>query len=1224
MKKINLKKILSLILCLMLIAPVFTGYYGDYNIVSANNSAITTFSLFYNGANVLANANSRNITVRASTHMTKSGGVYTHDPAKPPININLQNIRMGSTQDVNATWKAVLVNPAGAIVMRDTDVATPASLFRTSSNTDMISIYPNDTSVGDTIILEVWVTQYGIANGDIIPDVWPPQRDNILPQNDRLNFRIETVMINIVDDDEHGTLGANFFEGNTQINTTRMLDITPAASRTINIRNVFAYDFNLPSHQRTVSNFQWRIEFIEGESIEIAIGDRTVTNSMPQSDFFTQASQRNMIVRARRPTGPGAELRGNNSGGSSIRILIREPASTDWQPVSTLHFDVTAAASFDIQPILISPPTLTANLVANDAAISVPSFRAIDSDDDPYDGQYVRIPLENMRIVSESGVPYTTLSSIWDNLGGDLTATVSVARNTIITAATMPPESNWSISGNNITRTFPIIENNVLTIGSGIGAGANGDIINLYIPLNWLPATGNPTVTITLNGNFYSAEGIGTKIQTFNTSVTIRRVIEGQGSDGDFVSFGFTAGHADKDDDNIKGGSLVVKRDTAAANVVETLTIEMDRNGDFITTDPAGERLKVEGSNITLDDFKAIVYAASDSTLMRDSHDYRITNFRAQAANQRIVTFNNPFPTAADTKLTLNQFLGIDPVVTGGTRVNFSELTLTGNTGTVTIVLNVEPIKQGGTTGTNIAVSFNIRVNQVGVFEDDEGNVDSVSIGRIRQPNNRRSAIPTAIDEAAWNLTNERIPGSVFLKSEPVGETADDPPVAIMDSMTVNINSVRVADSKASGFTRVSNNFNAYIRVVEGDNFIKFGGNSTVFTDFVDTTPPAATYLSHLASPPSHRLISTAASGVDFTITVEEAINPAGGEAIIEVTIVPMTGAGINRQYAGAAAGATGGNKPLTVYFRVVVNELGANFALVPDDEKEVLMIKLGSADDDYYTFDNAVGIEYMYALRAVQHGSSQKNERWLPMMGSEINISGLIPRSGQYRIAVRLAEAAPDEDGDFTEDNRQMIELGARIAVSTNERRRVSYRNGVIRIDGNSQEVLYRVAGISQWTNAVLTPEGGIAVSPEHFPLGGTLEIRFLPDDDSDRSFASPVFRVRVPRAGRTPRIRENERRRTLNGFTVRMSWSIGPASAVEPENSTDGWQNNPENWMWTTCPKGAVTYGNLATTFGGLQSDGNGFRNLYIRTNATNKNPPSAPMIFKIREEVYNTPAG
>ncbi|MCL2816259.1 MAG: hypothetical protein FWD23_16825, partial [Oscillospiraceae bacterium] len=312
----------------------------------------------------------------------------------------------------------------------------------------------------------------------------------------------------------------------------------------------------------------------------------------------------------------------------------------------------------------------------------------------------------------------------------------------------------------------------------------------------------------------------------------------------------------------------------------------------------------------------------------------------------------------------------------------------------------------------------------------------------------------------------------------------------------------------------------------------------------------------------------------------------------------------------------------MTVYFRVIVNELGGEFDLVIDPDREVIMIEefqtvSSNKSANVYTFTGQP--QYMYALRAVQDGSNHRNERWLPVMGSEIDISKLIPRSGEYRLAVRLVDAEMDDDGFYSEDDRQMRPLGTRQTLSTADRRSVSYNNGMIKIAGGTQDVLYRVGGISQWSTATLTTDeentDGIIVSPALFPLGGTIEIRFKPAEDSNARFASPAFRIKIPKAGRAPRIRDNERRQILTGFTARMEWSAGPNEISDGEDG-DGWE-------WNTCPRGAVPYSQLAAVFEGLQSEGTGsnrFFNLYIRTAATAKMPPSAPVIFKIPANRYS----
>jgi hypothetical protein len=360
------------------------------------------------------------------------------------------------------------------------------------------------------------------------------------------------------------------------------------------------------------------------------------------------------------------------------------------------------------------------------------------------------------------------------------------------------------------------------------------------------------------------------------------------------------------------------------------------------------------------------------------------------------------------------------------------------------------------------------------------------------------------------------------------------------------------------------------------------------------------------------------------------------GQAIVAITVRPMlregTGVSATRTQLSFA-------EIKTFYFRVIVNELGGEFALVPNFDTETLEIRMYENRDQPWTtgagtgpvpYDhNGVhGVEFLYTLRAAADGAGQAGERWLPVLGNTIDISRLVPRSGNtvFRFAVRRADAEP-EGGSFGEDDRNMIEIRARRTVATPDRRSIIVRDGLLTrgtvpnmaIPGNV-EVLYRI-GIGQWSTSAVTlgqindADVGISLLAQHNPMGGTAEVRFaaITDaaDPNDNRFASVPFRVRIPRPMRAPRLRVNANRGTVTGINQRMEWSI------------DGNE-------WHAVPVGvrAVPIADLRTTFttsGGatltteLRGDTN-YVVLFIRTaerrdrHGAVRSPASPPMRFLV----------
>jgi hypothetical protein len=303
-------------------------------------------------------------------------------------------------------------------------------------------------------------------------------------------------------------------------------------------------------------------------------------------------------------------------------------------------------------------------------------------------------------------------------------------------------------------------------------------------------------------------------------------------------------------------------------------------------------------------------------------------------------------------------------------------------------------------------------------------------------------------------------------------------------------------------------------------------------------------------------------------------------------------------------------DKSFEVFFGIIVNGLGAKFALEIDYANERIFIVTSRVGKDkgYYNFAGAP--EYMYALRAVEDGADQSREEWIPFMGSSMDISSLIPVRGTapFRIAVREIDSLPGDDGDYLEEDRKIIELPPRRSVSSAERRAVVYREGRIVYNGleSGTESIFYSVGLSDFTRGEMNANLGIDVPGISNPLGNTVTIKFAAYIDflngENNRFASAEFRVRVPGTGRLPVIRDDGRRK-YSGFTDRMLWSAG--------GNDDGWQS---------CSRGAVRYENLEFAFPGLRKDESGnFYNLYLKTAATPRTPESNMVILKIPADRY-----
>lgn len=1182
MKKVNFKKILSLALCLMLIAPVF----GAFDAVLANPpdpnvSLISSFELNHDNRNILAPAIGGHLVVRSSQYVI--GGPI-------PINIELSNARMGNAT-ISPTWRPVLVNNGGGATL-----AGGEGLRGPGAN--VISITPTAATVGNTIILEVWVTHFGENSTQLTTNDGDTNRNN---------FTIATILITVADDQNDGTLGANFLldagtspiSANVGGSPSNPIVINSAGtantSRRITLQNVFRYNFNgnFANNMENVTAFQWQVDVMGSAVVEVV----DANGNDIAGTLFTQANPRVMTIRPIRNYAPNGDLTGIHSGPTHVTISIGLGGGV-FSYTREIYFDVTAEVMYEVtSPVLISPgsPTSLNNMgsmappIASPTSLLPTGLFYVDGID-----SYVRIPVENIRVRPENGnipAPAGTLALTDNPAGNNLTATVTftgtiAGRNRVdaLWAAhnaspTSPTdlEPRWRRLGTNtISGTFPIT--------AGV---LNGDDLDTFIPYEWIgiPVSGNRSanVTVAIDGALAS----GTRIPPVSQTVRVR--IVDNALDGQFVSFGFGVQH-----DNFP--AVTVNRDIVAQSnttILETITIEMDRDGDFITN--TGGRAPVEDSLVTLNpvgsDFAVRIYDSSNpalytaATISEPNHEFVITGISVSPANSRVARIT-PFPS------------GTNYLSPAAFMATHSDIELLGAAGTATIIIHAAPriggVVQTGTNNNNVTqIRFNITVNNIGVFAEDEGNISAVSLRRDRTAGNR---MPTATDDDVdpWGAgglgwgSNVTI-GSVFIEED--------------DTMTVNINEVFAATAGTANNRRAVPDFNAYIRVISGSGITIVDGNGTPLVSVNDSTEP--TGIAPEWSPPNatdpFRVIPTG-TGNNVRATFDILAGSSSGTAVVAVSIVPITVYTGQRMWTrnvpvgSPPAPPTTGYRPMTLYFRVIVNELGGAFGLVVDHTDEVLRIYEMTGPNPWtgapaqYNFDGS-SIEFMYALRAAQDGNPQRSERWLPVMGSEIDISRLIPRSGQpFRFAVRTADSSAGEDGNFSEDVRRMIPLPARTPVNAAVRRSIIYdaAQGGIRFNTDrTADVLFRV-GLGQWsgpsqlTNAVASPTG-ISILPQHNPLGGTVEIRFAGDATAGE-FASVPFRVRIPRAARAPRIRIDERRERLAGFQDRdrMAWS------------TDG-------ITWTNvAQRGAILSADLQATFPGLSNDGE-FVRLYLRTNAT-----------------------
>ncbi|MCL2774598.1 MAG: hypothetical protein FWD71_14810 [Oscillospiraceae bacterium] len=459
------------------------------------------------------------------------------------------------------------------------------------------------------------------------------------------------------------------------------------------------------------------------------------------------------------------------------------------------------------------------------------------------------------------------------------------------------------------------------------------------------------------------------------------------------------------------------------------------------------------------------------------------------------------------------------------------------------------------------SVQFTLNISNFGILPADEGTVVSVALKR----NNGINTIYTGEDKILY-LQNG---------------------ISDYGALTVNIDRVLVsaANKASTNYTDVLKNFKWQINTTAG------GTDSSLLS--------------------LDNMSGTTDTGKAAINIGTEKISTETDPILLTITVFPQQSDGIYDT----------GNKSMSVQFEVVVNGLGGKFALDIDYTGEKINILTDKIGEDllYYNFNGSNNaVEYMYCLKAAADGASQSAEKWLPVMGSSIDISRVIPKtasSAVYRIGVRLADAVPEEDGNFSPDNRKTVILNPRRTVTAAEKKSVVYKDGQIMLNNEDAEyinVIYTVGACETVNNEIINGKTGISLPLRNNPLGSTVAVQFAAQIDSENPansrFASVPFKIKVPRIGKMPVIKDDKRKGRYTGFNGKMSWSATNNVAT---GSADG---------WTKCQNGFVSYANLRLAFPGLQKDASGeFYNLYVKTDAYNKTPESDILVVKIPADRY-----
>ena len=306
---------------------------------------------------------------------------------------------------------------------------------------------------------------------------------------------------------------------------------------------------------------------------------------------------------------------------------------------------------------------------------------------------------------------------------------------------------------------------------------------------------------------------------------------------------------------------------------------------------------------------------------------------------------------------------------------------------------------------------------------------------------------------------------------------------------------------------------------------------------------------------------------------------------------------------------------PYTFTFTVIVNEIGGRFMPLINYDKETVTIMAENGSGIYlYEFDPEKGPEYMYCLKAVADGASQDNEKWYPFMGSEMDISSFVPKSGApYRLGIRLAyDVEKEANGNYSSANRQVVLISPRRVLSKAEKNEIVYKNEQIMLNspGADEIDIYYQVGLSGWLKGTISGSSGIPFPSSLAPMGAVVQIKYAAvtgEKESSSNFGSAPVKVKVPKASAKPNIKQNNKKSAYTGFSNKMEYSV-------------------DGETWAECPKGSIAYSDLKSKFKDLykEEDSSDYV-LFLRTKANYKRdgilktPASDIVLLKIAESIY-----
>ena len=214
--------------------------------------------------------------------------------------------------------------------------------------------------------------------------------------------------------------------------------------------------------------------------------------------------------------------------------------------------------------------------------------------------------------------------------------------------------------------------------------------------------------------------------------------------------------------------------------------------------------------------------------------------------------------------------------------------------------------------------------------------------------------------------------------------------------------------------------------------------------------------------------------------------------------------------------------------------------------------------------------------------------EKWYPVYGDTIDISGFIPGANEIKLAFRNADEFPDADGVYK--SRVLSDYipcrPAIIAKMDEIKKSVEYTPQTEMIDISDAALAagyeYKI-GISGWQKG---HGASVNVSSKYNALGGTVIIK-KSASETGKTFASAEYKMKIPIAPPTPKLKISNGK--IKGINLNQVYATSPDGGdYKPFKSRIIDVSDIENQL-------------------GIKTDGKDYIDLYIKTPATDKKPSS-----------------